>query len=66
VWSPYYQDEKYFTGQMPGMGLGLAMVAAIVWGVGGTCRIHNREQGPGVVVELVLPLAQDAEEVMVG
>jgi len=66
AWSPYYQDEKYFTGQTPGMGLGLAMVAAMVWGVGGTCRIHNREQGPGVVVELVLPLAQDAEEVMVG
>jgi K+-sensing histidine kinase KdpD len=65
VWSPYYQDEKYFTGQMPGMGLGLAMVAAMVWGVGGTCRIHNREQGPGVVVELVLPLAQDADEVTV-
>jgi len=63
VWSPYYQDEKYFTGQMPGMGLGLAMVAAMVWGVGGTCRIHNREQGPGVVVELVLPLAQGAEEI---
>jgi two-component system cell cycle response regulator len=63
VWSPYYQDEKYFTGQTPGMGLGLAMVAAMVWGVGGTCCIHNREQGPGVVVELVLPLAQDAEEI---
>jgi len=62
VWSPYYQNEKYFTGQMPGMGLGLAMVASMVWGVGGTCRIRNREQGPGVVVELVLPLAQGTDE----
>ena len=62
AWSPYYQNEKYFTGQMPGMGLGLAMVASMVWSVGGTCRIHNREQGPGVVVELILPLTQGSDE----
>lgn len=59
IWTPYYQGEKYFTGQMPGMGLGLAMVATLVWGVGGTCRAYNRQDGPGVVVELVLPLAKD-------
>jgi two-component system cell cycle response regulator len=58
VWAPYYQGEKHFTGQVPGMGLGLSMVASLVWGVGGTCRIYNREKGPGVVVELVLPLAK--------
>jgi two-component system cell cycle response regulator len=59
MWNPYYQGEKYFTGQAPGMGLGLAMVAMLVWGVGGTCRARNREDGPGIVVELVLPLAKD-------
>jgi two-component system cell cycle response regulator len=59
VWTPYYQGEKYFTGQVSGMGLGLSMVASLVWGVGGTCHIHNREKGPGVVVELVLPLAEN-------
>jgi two-component system cell cycle response regulator len=58
VWAPYYQGEKHFTGQVPGMGLGLSMVTSLVWGVGGTCRIHNREEGPGVVAELVLPLAE--------
>jgi CheY-like chemotaxis protein len=58
VWTPYYQVEKQFTGEVTGMGLGLPMVALLVWSVGGTCRIHNREQGPGVVVELVLPLSQ--------
>jgi len=57
VWTPYYQGEKYFTGQVSGMGLGLPMVASLVWGVGGTCRIYNREEGPGVVVEFVLPIS---------
>jgi K+-sensing histidine kinase KdpD len=57
VWSPYYQGERYFTGEQPGIGLGLSMVAALVWEVGGECRFHNRIDGPGVVVELSLPLA---------
>jgi two-component system, cell cycle response regulator len=56
VWLPYYQAEKHFTGEQPGMGLGLSMVAALVWEVGGRCRFRNREPGPGVVVELSLPL----------
>ena len=62
MWIPYYQAEKYFTGQVPGMGLGLSMIASLVWGVGGTCRICNREEGSGVVVELVLPLAKNHGE----
>lgn len=57
VWTPYYQGEKDFTGQAAGMGLGLPMVAALVWSVGGTCRMYNRDDGPGVVVELTLPTA---------
>ncbi len=58
AWQPYYQGEKYFTGQAAGMGLGLAMVASLVWSAGGTCRLYNRPDGPGVVVELGLPLAE--------
>jgi two-component system cell cycle response regulator len=61
VWTPYYQGEKYFTGEVAGVGLGLTMVATLVWGVGGTCRIRNRTPGPGVVVELVLPLVLDPQ-----
>ncbi|MEM7531234.1 MAG: response regulator [Chloroflexota bacterium] len=57
VWIPYYQAEKHFTGEVPGIGLGLTMVATYVWGAGGSCRIQNREDGPGVVVELELPQA---------
>jgi len=45
VWMPY---------QVAGVGLGLSVVASLVWGVGGTC-MFNREGWPGVIVELVLP-----------
>ncbi len=56
AWTPYYQGEKYFTGEIAGMGLGLARIATIIWAVGGTCRITNRADRPGVVVELTVPL----------
>ena len=55
MWVPYYQAERGFSGQVPGIGLGLSMVATLVWRVGGTCHAYGREQGPGVVVEIVLP-----------
>lgn len=57
AWIPYIQGEKDFTGEMPGMGLGLSTVSAIVWGAGGSCRMMNRESGSGVIVELTLPIA---------
>jgi len=57
AWRPYYQGERSFTGQVEGMGLGLALVARIVYAAGGRCAITNRSDGPGVVVELTLPLA---------
>ncbi|MBN1177679.1 MAG: response regulator [Anaerolineae bacterium] len=57
VWTPYYQAEKHFTGEVAGMGLGLTMVATLVWSVGGAARLYNLASGPGVVVELTLPLA---------
>ncbi|MGC9393425.1 MAG: ATP-binding protein [Anaerolineae bacterium] len=57
MWMPYYQGDKFATGQVAGMGLGLSMVATHVWSVGGSCRSFNREDGPGIVIELVLPCA---------
>jgi len=57
VWTPYYQAEKHFTGEVAGLGLGLTMVSTLVWGVGGDCAITNRTPPPGVVVELTLPRA---------
>lgn len=57
AWRPYYQGERAFTGQIEGMGLGLALVARIVYAIGGRCAIANRSDGPGVLVDLTLPLA---------
>jgi DNA-binding response OmpR family regulator/anti-sigma regulatory factor (Ser/Thr protein kinase) len=58
VWLPYYQGERFFTGQVPGMGLGLPMVASLLWRIGGSCRMNNREPGPGVDVEVRIPFAE--------
>ena len=58
VWVPYFQNEKGFSGSVDGMGLGLSAVASVIWGVGGSCRLYNQEDGPGVVVELVIPLSR--------
>ena len=58
MWTPYYQAEKLFTGEVRGMGLGLAMVASLVWEAGGSCRMFNRADGPGITVELLLPAAE--------
>jgi len=55
MWMPYYQGDKFATGQVSGMGLGLSMVATHVWSVGGSCHSFNREDGPGIVIELMLP-----------
>jgi hypothetical protein len=46
---------------MAGMGLGLPGVASLVWEGDGACRIYNRDDGPGVVVELDLPVAAGGE-----
>jgi len=56
VWAPYFQVEKIFTGNIPGIGLGLSSVATIVWSAGGQCSIYNRKDKSGVVVEIVLPI----------
>lgn len=55
VWIPYYQVDKYLTGQVSGMGLGLSRVGWLIKSVGGTYRVYNRTDGPGLVVELTLP-----------
>jgi two-component system cell cycle response regulator len=56
VWTPYYQAEKDFTGNVLGMGLGLSTVASLVWEAGGRCRLYNRPDRPGVIVALDLPV----------
>ncbi|MFK5970032.1 MAG: hybrid sensor histidine kinase/response regulator [Candidatus Marithrix sp.] len=56
VWIPYYQSEKYFTGEVNGMGLGLSMIAKLVLGSGGSYNLYNRNDIPGVTLELLLPI----------
>jgi len=58
IWTPYYQGEKYISGEVQGMGLGLSIVTSLIWEVGGKCRAYNREEKTGFVVELILPLAK--------
>lgn len=58
MWQPYYQGEKYFTGEVTGVGLGLSMVASLIWDVGGNCHAYNRDDKAGVIIEFTLPLAK--------
>ena len=56
---PFTQGEKCFSGEVPGMGLGLASVFTLVWQAGGSCRMGNRADGPGVWTEVRWPQAPD-------
>ncbi len=56
VWLPYYQGDDFLSGGIEGMGLGLPMIASFIWHWGGSCRLYNHDDGPGVVVELLLPV----------
>jgi two-component system cell cycle response regulator len=55
AWLPYFQGEKDFTGELPGIGLGFPMVATLIWKAGGTINLRNRSEGPGVIVDLKIP-----------
>jgi two-component system cell cycle response regulator len=66
AWTPYIQGEKYFTGESPGMGLGLSLVATLVWQVGGEVQLANREDGSGVEVTIRLPLPEILDMSFIG
>ncbi len=63
AWLPYVQGEKDFTGELPGMGLGFPMVATMLWKAGGSLRLRNRSDGPGIVVEMKIPLESTIRQV---
>lgn len=56
AFEPYFQGEKSFTGQVPGMGLGLAKLRSLLWEVGGDCWLANRAEAEGVQLTLRIPL----------
>jgi CheY-like chemotaxis protein len=60
IWKPYYQAEAGFSGNMPGAGLGLPLIASLIVGAGGRVRFYNRHSGPGAGVELTLPQTTNA------
>ncbi len=57
IWKPFYQAEAGFSGNLPGSGIGLPLIATIVIGAGGHVHFYNRNPGPGVAVDLTLPVA---------
>ncbi len=56
IWIPYFQIDRDFTGETPGVGVGLSLVAALVLNVGGRCRALPRTGKPGLLVQLEIPL----------
>jgi len=56
AWLPYFQGEKDFTGEIPGLGLGFPMVATLIWKSGGTINLRNRNDEPGVIIDIRIPL----------
>ncbi|MFT5193446.1 MAG: two-component system cell cycle response regulator [Candidatus Promineifilaceae bacterium] len=57
ICQPYYQSESRFTGEVKGIGLGLATVASVLWSIGGTFDINNRPDGQaGLQAIMLIPL----------
>lgn len=52
---PYWQPERSFTGEVPGIGLGLATVRELLRWRGGDLKLERNEQIGGLESRLVLP-----------
>ncbi|SFI20196.1 Histidine kinase-, DNA gyrase B-, and HSP90-like ATPase [Tindallia magadiensis] len=59
--SPYFQGEKYFTGQKEGMGLGLSGVKIMLWNIGGKFKIRNGSDEESVEVTISIPSCQKCQ-----
>ncbi len=52
---PFVQGEKYFTGNVPGWGIGLTLVKRVIEKAGGSVELRNREDSTGVCLLCKLP-----------
>ncbi len=64
--APWLQGAEGPTGEDSTRGRGLPLVAALAWESGGSFRIYNRADVPGVVAEVVLPLTGKRQTVQGG
>lgn len=55
VTRPFVQGEKYFTGNVPGWGIGLNLLRRMLEKVGGKLELRNREDRTGVCLYCSLP-----------
>jgi signal transduction histidine kinase len=53
---PYWQVEKRFTGEVPGVGLGLATCRLLLASLGGELRFSSEDSRPGLVSQILIPL----------
>lgn len=58
---PYQQFDVLPGEEGRGFGLGIPMVVSILQGVGGDLNVHNAPDGPGLIVEMLVP-AMEAPE----
>jgi len=56
VFDRFFQAEKYFTGQVEGLGLGLPLAKRLVEGVGGKFRVESGGPGKGIKLCFTLPV----------
>lgn len=55
VTRPFIQGEKFFTGNVPGWGIGLNLLRRMLEKVGGQLELRNREDQAGVCLYCSLP-----------
>ncbi len=53
---PYWQVEKRFTGEVPGVGLGLATCRLLLASLGGELRFSSEDSRSGLVSQILIPL----------
>lgn len=58
---PYQQANPLVQGGSEGFGLGIPMVVSILQSVGGQLQVYNSLEGPGLIVEMLIPAGPEIE-----